>query len=42
MNLSFMESVIHNFKELYDKGLVYEDYRVLPYSWAAENAAFQL
>ncbi len=37
MNLSFMESVIHNFKELYDKGLVYEDYRVLPYSWAAET-----
>ena len=37
MDLSFMESVIHNFKELYDKGLVYEDYRVLPYSWAAET-----
>ena len=37
MNLSFMESVIHNFKQLYDKGLVYEDYRVLPYSWAAET-----
>jgi len=37
MNLSFMESVIHNFKVLYDKGLVYEDYRVLPYSWAAET-----
>lgn len=37
MNLSFMESVINNFKQLYDKGLVYEDYRVLPYSWAAET-----
>lgn len=37
MNLPFMESVIHNFKDLYDKGLVYEDYRVLPYSWAAET-----
>ena len=37
MDLPFMESVIHNFKELYDKGLVYEDYRVLPYSWAAET-----
>ncbi|MBQ8671787.1 MAG: isoleucine--tRNA ligase [Alphaproteobacteria bacterium] len=37
MNLPFMESVIHNFKELYNKGLVYEDYRVLPYSWAAET-----
>ena len=34
---SFMESVIHNFKTLYDKGLIYEDYRVLPYSWAAET-----
>lgn len=37
MDLSFMESVISNFKQLYDKGLVYEDYRVLPYSWAAET-----
>ncbi len=37
MDLPFMESVIHNFKELYDKGLVYEDYRVLPYSWAAQT-----
>ncbi len=37
MDLPFMESVIHNFKDLYDKGLVYEDYRVLPYSWAAET-----
>lgn len=37
MNLSFMESVIQNFKQLYDKGLVYEDYRVLPYSWCAET-----
>jgi len=37
MNLSFMESVIHNFKTLYDKGLVYEDFRVMPYSWAAET-----
>lgn len=37
MDLPFMETVIHNFKTLYDKGLVYEDYRVLPYSWAAET-----
>lgn len=37
MDLSFMESVINNFKQLYDKGLVYEDFRVLPYSWAAET-----
>ncbi len=37
MDLPFMESVISNFRQLYDKGLVYEDYRVLPYSWAAET-----
>ena len=37
MQLSFMESVINNFKQLYDKGLIYEDFRVLPYSWAAET-----
>ncbi len=37
MDLSFMESVIHNFKSLYDKGLIYEDFRVMPYSWAAET-----
>ena len=37
MQLPFMESVINNFKQLYDKGLVYEDFRVLPYSWAAET-----
>lgn len=37
MDLSFMESVIHNFKQLYDKGLVYEGYRVQPYSWAAQT-----
>lgn len=29
----FMESVIWAFKELYDKGLAYEGYRVLPYCW---------
>lgn len=37
MDLPFMESVIHNFKALYDKGLIYEDYRVLPYSWSAQT-----
>ena len=36
MDLSFMESVLWGFKQLYDKGLVYEGRRVLPYSWAAE------
>lgn len=38
MDLSFMESVIWAFKELWDKGWIYEDYRVVPYSWAAESA----
>lgn len=37
MDLDYMESVIHNFKALHEKGLVYEDYRVLPYSWAAQT-----
>lgn len=29
----FMESVIWAFKQLYDKGLAYEGFRVLPYCW---------
>lgn len=37
MELPFMESVINNFKQLHEKGYIYEDYRVLPYSWAAET-----
>ncbi len=37
MNLSFMESVIWAFKQLYDKGLVYEGKRVLPYCWQDET-----
>ena len=37
MNLSFMESVIWGFKRLWDKGLVYEGYRVVPYSWAVQT-----
>ena len=32
-----MESVIWAFKQLWDKGLVYEAYRVMPYSWGAET-----
>lgn len=34
MNLLFMESVWWVFKELYDKGLVYEGTKVMPYSTA--------
>lgn len=37
MDKSFMESVIWAFKQLYDKGLVYESVRVVPYSWACET-----
>ncbi len=37
MDLSYMESVIWAFKRLWDKGLVYEGYRVMPYSWACET-----
>jgi isoleucyl-tRNA synthetase len=37
MDLSYMESVIWAFKELHNKGLLYEDYRVVPYSWACQT-----
>ena len=37
MDQSFMESVIWAFKALWDKGLVYEGYRVVPYSWAVQT-----
>jgi isoleucyl-tRNA synthetase len=37
MDLSYMESVIWAFKQLYDKGLLYEAYRVLPYCWECET-----
>lgn len=33
LDTTFMESVIWGFKQLYDKGLAYEGYRVLPYCW---------
>src|SRR4029077_12225027 len=32
MDLTFMESVWWVFKQLYDKGLVYEGFKVMPYS----------
>jgi isoleucyl-tRNA synthetase len=37
MNPDYMESVIWAFKQLYDKGLVYEGFRVLPYCWTDET-----
>ncbi|MDS1112588.1 isoleucine--tRNA ligase [Gordonia westfalica] len=33
LDLDFMESVMWAFKALFDKGLIYQGYRVLPYSW---------
>jgi isoleucyl-tRNA synthetase len=35
MDTDFMESVWWVFKQLWDKGLVYQDFKVLPYSWGA-------
>ena len=37
MNPQYMESVIWAFQQLYDKGLVYEGFRVLPYCWNDET-----
>ena len=37
MDKDFMESCLWAFKELWNKGLVYESMRVMPYSWAAET-----
>jgi isoleucyl-tRNA synthetase len=37
MNPEFMESVLWAFKSLFDKGLVYEGFRVLPYCWNDET-----
>lgn len=33
LDLDFMESVMWAFKELHTKGLIYQGFRVLPYSW---------
>ncbi len=33
LDIDFMESVMWAFKRLWDKGLIYQGYRVLPYSW---------
>ena len=37
MNPDFMESVMWAFKQLHEKGLVYEGFRVLPYCWQDET-----
>ena len=38
MNTDFMESVLWAFKEAYNKGLIYQDYRVTPYCYRCETA----
>ena len=37
LDTSYMESVMWAFKAVWDKGLIYEGFRVLPYSWALET-----
>ena len=37
MDRDYMESVMWAFKQLWDRGLVYEAFRVMPYSWGAET-----
>ncbi|KJV68899.1 isoleucine--tRNA ligase [Candidatus Neoehrlichia procyonis] len=37
MDTSFMESVMWAFHELWNKGLIYESIRVVPYSWACQT-----
>jgi isoleucyl-tRNA synthetase len=37
LDLDYMESVLWAFKQLYDKGLCYEGFRVLPYCWNDET-----
>jgi isoleucyl-tRNA synthetase len=37
LDLPYMESVMWAFKSLYDKGLVYEGFRVLAYCWRCET-----
>ncbi len=37
LDTSYMESVLWAFKELHDKGLAYQGYRVLPYCWRDET-----
>jgi len=37
LDVSYMESVIWAFKRLWESGLVYEGYRVLPYCWRDET-----
>ena len=37
LDLDYMESILWVFKQLWDKGLIYEGHKVLPYSWACQT-----
>ncbi len=37
LDLPYMESLIWAVKQLHEKGLLYEGYKVMPYSWAAQT-----
>jgi isoleucyl-tRNA synthetase len=37
LDLSYMESVIWAFKQLHEKGLIYQGFKVLPYCWRCET-----
>ncbi len=37
LDLPYMESVMWAFKTLYDKGLIYQGFKVLPYCWRCET-----
>lgn len=37
LNVEFMESVVWAFKQLHEKGLTYQGFRVLPYCWKDET-----
>jgi isoleucyl-tRNA synthetase len=37
LDTSYMESVMWAFKQLWDKGLIYEGFKVLPYCWRCET-----
>jgi len=37
LDLTYMESVMWAFKQLWEKGLLYEGYKVLPYCWECET-----
>jgi isoleucyl-tRNA synthetase len=37
LDISYMESVMWAFQQLWDKGLIYEGYKVLPYCWECET-----